>query len=172
MQESPELLNNQAIQLASHGDFAEAIACFKCAITIQGENHLLWYNLGMTYKDSGDLKQAQNALEHALTLAPYDEEIIESLAALNFSMGHIEEAMEYCGLGLHLNMNNPHLWNTIGVLYFNCNEYEDASEAFEHAVSINPYYYDALFNLRDTYEQLGNTAGKIECENRMRDIKK
>ena len=65
---------------------------------------------------------------------------------------------------------NYHLWNTLGVLYFNQSDYESASEAFEQAITINPYYYDALFNLRDAYGELGNTVGAAICAQRMREI--
>ena len=65
MTERPDKLNNQAILLASGGEYTEAIACFKRAIIIQRDNYLLWYNLGVTYRDSGDLKNAVSALEKA-----------------------------------------------------------------------------------------------------------
>ena len=59
MIESCEKLNNQAINLAASGDFEEAIACLKRAITIEKENYLLWFNLGITYRDAGDLQKAK-----------------------------------------------------------------------------------------------------------------
>ena len=53
-----------------------------------------------------------------------------------------------------------------------CSEkYEDAAEAFEMALSIYPNYYDALFNLRDTYLELGNKTGAKECTECMKRLK-
>src|SRR5574344_1604883 len=82
MLESCETLNNQAIVLAQEGDYDEAIACFKRALTMENQNFLLWYNLGLTYRDSGDLDKARSAVEKAHVINPDDEEIIETLAAL------------------------------------------------------------------------------------------
>ena len=65
MLENCEKLNNQAINLASKGNFEEAIACLKRAITIEKENYLLWYNLGITYRDAGDLYNAKVSVEKA-----------------------------------------------------------------------------------------------------------
>ena len=65
MIERSDVLNNQAISLASEGNFKDAIACFKRAIFIEKENHLLWYNLGITYRDAGDLSNAKKSLETA-----------------------------------------------------------------------------------------------------------
>ncbi|MDR1785828.1 MAG: tetratricopeptide repeat protein [Spirochaetaceae bacterium] len=166
--ENAETLNTQAIELAAQGDYNEAIACFKRAISIEKSNILLWYNLGITYRDLGDLELARTTLEYANDLAEgEDEEILETLSLLCFTIGIMDEAFAYCMDGLALNDKNPHLWNNLGVLFFNNTEYEDACYAFENAVSLCPYYYDALFNLRDTYIELENDAGAEECERRM-----
>ncbi len=170
MQENSESLNAQAIDLASQGDYPEAIACFKKAIILDKDNYLLWYNLGITYRDAGDTDHAQFALKQAYELNDEDEEVIETLANLYITLGEPDEAMKYCSAGLEINSLNPHIWNSTGVLLFSQGEYQDASEAFEHAVTLDPHYYDALYNLRDTYEQLGNTAGVEECRNKMKDL--
>ena len=65
---------------------------------------------------------------------------------------------------------NSRLWNTLGVIFFNQEEYESAAEAFERAVSINPYYYDALYNLRDTYDELTIEAGKAVCQEKLSNL--
>ncbi len=170
MRENCEKLNNQAIDLASKGQYKEAIACFMRAITMERQNYLLWYNLGITYRDSGDLAAAKLTMEKAFRINPEDDGVIETLAIICFNMGSLNEAMNYCIIGLQFNENNYHLWNTMGVLYFNQSCYEDASEAFEQALTINPYYYDSLYNLRDTYEELGNKAGMEECSARMAEL--
>lgn len=170
MMESCESLNNQAIRLSSDGQFPEAIACFKRALTMDNKNYLLWYNLGITYRDSGNFTEAKSAVEQAFNLNPNDEEILETLALLCFNTDSIDEAFYYCNMGLYLNNSNSHFWNTMGVLLFNQSEYEDASECFETAVSINPYYYDALYNLRDTYDELGNTVGRDECSAKLKNL--
>ncbi len=172
MIESCENLNNQAIELAQKGEYREAIACFKRALAMENQNYLLWFNLGITYRDSGDLDDAKSSIEMALAIHPEDQEIIETLAALCYSMGFMEESMQYCSIGLQLNSQNSHLWNTMGVLCFNESDFNGASEAFEQALTINPYYYDALFNLKDTYNEMGNKEGEAECLRRMKELRK
>jgi tetratricopeptide (TPR) repeat protein len=169
--ENAENLNTQAIELASQGAYPEAIACFKRAISMETANILLWYNLGITYRDSGDLERAKTTLEYANDLAEEtDEEILETLSLVCFTLGEMDEAFMYCMDGLDLNDRNPHLWNTLGVLFFNRADYVEAGAAFENAVSLSPYYYDALYNLCDTYIELDNKAGADECERRMAEL--
>lgn len=170
MHENPELLNSRAIELAAHGEYSEAIACFKRAIAIEKSNYLLWYNLGITYRDAGQLSLAQEALEKAYAIEDNDDEVLEMLALVCFDSNQFDEALQYCAEGLDLNPANAHLWNTMGVVYFNRSEYTLACEAFEHAVTINPYYYDALYNLRDTYDELGNKAGVAMCQRQMQQL--
>ena len=79
--------------------------------------------------------------------------------------------MQLCAEALTRNEMNARIWNTFGVLYFNKNEMDLAAEAFEKAVMINPYYYDALYNLRDTYEEMGNKDGMNLCIKQMKLIK-
>ncbi len=168
MLESVESLNNQAVIFASKGDFREAIACLKKAITFDKKNHHLWFNLALTYRDAGEFPKAKSAMEQAWKIAPQNEEIIESMAVLCFSMGNMEESLFYCANGLEVNCYNAHFWNTTGVVFFNLEDYEKASDFFEHAVVLDPNYYDAVYNLRDTYEELGNKSGVEECNRKMK----
>ncbi|MCH5288848.1 MAG: tetratricopeptide repeat protein [Treponema sp.] len=170
MRETPEKLNTQAIELAQQGNYTEAIACFKRALSLERHNHLLWYNLGITYRDAGDLTNARIALERAYEINDEDDDIVETLAVTCFHMGDYVTATEYCTDGLATNSDNAHLWNLLGVINFNRDEYALAAESFEQAITINPYYYDALYNLRDAYAELGNKAGVAMCEQQMRHI--
>ena len=168
MIESCEKLNNQAINLAASGNFEEAIACLKRAITIEKENYLLWFNLGITYRDAGDLNNAKEAVEKAFIMNPEDGEVLETLAHLSLTTGNMDDARRYSLLGIQLHPENAHIWNTTGVIYFKNGDYEEACLSFEQALILNPYYYDALYNLRDTYEELGNKAGYESCVEKLK----
>ena len=171
MLESADFLNNQAIELTNKGNFAEAIACYKRALTIDRDNALLWFNLGITYHKKGDLHGAKRSLRTAYELDPCDPESIEQLAIVCLDRKEFLEAVEYCQAGLNENPANAHLWNTLGVIFFNQEDYEMAAESFERAVSINPYYYDVLYNLRDSYSELGNKTGAADCQERLSKLK-
>lgn len=172
MQERADRLNNQAITFASDGAFTEAIACFKRAITLDKDNYLLWYNLGLTYRDCGKLKDACDCLEIAANYSPDNLDVKETLATLYLSLGKAENVKSICMEMLDSNPSAAHFWNLLGVVEFQAENYEKAADFFEHAVFFNPYYLDALYNLTDTYTTLGNHKGKIECEKKILQIKK
>lgn len=170
MTETAERLNNQAILLAKDGSYTEAIACFARAIMIDKTNALLWFNLALTYRDAGNLTHAKAILMKAKELAPEDTDIIKELALLMFSLGDFDSSLNICAEGLCLNPEDYNLWNTRGVNFFNKGIYDEACESFENAVYLNPYYADALFNLRDTYVKIGNKIGENECSMRLREL--
>lgn len=172
MIEKPETLNNQAIMLAADGSFTEAIACFKRALVIEKNNYLLWYNLGVTYRDAGELKKAKHALQTAMSIKPENEDVIETLATICLSLKEMDEVARICKHGLLINDENSHFYNLIGVSLFQLERYQEAAECFEEAVCINPFYEDGLFNLRDTYSLLKNKSGEQECERRLKEISK
>ena len=172
MIEQADKLNNQAIILASDGEYNEAIACFKRAITLDKSNYLLWYNLGVTYRDLGELEKARVALETAYNLDPENDDAEETFATLCLMQKNYEEVLAICETGLYRNPYNSHLWNLVGVTNFQNENYEDAATCFEQAVFINPYYLDALYNLRDTYDFLKNTKGITEINIRINEIEK
>jgi len=171
MIEQPDKLNNQAIQLSSEGDYDSAIACFKRAIILEQDNYLLWYNLGVTYRDAGEFSNARDALRKAYEMNSTNEDVVEALVTVCLQMERIQEAANIAKKGLQQDEYNSRFWNLLGVTYFQKEKYEEACTCFEDAVSLNPYYKDALFNLRDTYSQLGNKAGEAECAMRLSELK-
>ena len=172
MIEKVDQLNNQAIQLAKTGDYEEAIACFKRAITIDKNNHLIWYNLGVTYRDAGKLNDAQSALKQASKLAPDNEDVMETYATVCLLKKDYEEVINVCKECLVQNFQWYNMWNILGVVAFENNKLDKAAEYFEESVSIYPYNLDSLYNLRDTYEKLGNEAGKEACQERIDELEK
>lgn len=171
MKESVETLNNNALHLAEKGSYDEAIECLKRALTLDPLNHLIWFNLGVTFRDCGMMKEAADSFAKAHDIDEDEESYTDALAITRMNMGNIDEAMQLCAEALTRNEMNARIWNTFGVLYFNKNKMDLAAEAFEKAVMINPYYYDALYNLRDTYEEMGNKDGMNLCIKQMKLIK-
>ena len=172
MIERSDKLNNQAILLASDGSYQEAIACFKRAIVIDKENSLLWYNLGVTYRDAGNLVEAEKSLSTAFMISPENMDIEETYATICLMQKDLESVREICVEGLDYNPLHSHLFNLLGVVEFQSENYDEAAEYFEEAVHINPYYLDALYNLKDTYSMLNNKNGEYEVEQKIKEIEK
>ena len=172
MQENSEILNSRAIELATDGAYPEAVACLKRALSIDRDNYLLWFNLGVIYRNSGDLEFAKQALKKAASINSEDADIFETLGLICYSLQEYDDAYGYYIAALEITQDNATLWNNLGVLLFARGEYADVCEAFEEAITIFPHYYDALYNLRDTYTELGNTKGAAICNEQLKTLGK
>ena len=51
---------------------------------------------------------------------------------------------------------NPTFWCSIGVLYFQINQFRDALDAYSRAIRINPYIPEVWFDLGSLYESCNN----------------
>ncbi|MGL4986634.1 MAG: tetratricopeptide repeat protein [Treponemataceae bacterium] len=163
MHENSENLNIQAIELASCGEYEEAVACLKKALSLDKSNYLLWFNLGIMHRSYGDLESAKSNLLQALNLFSDDDELYDSLGLVCFSLQDYDSALDFYIRGLEVRDTNASLWNNMGVALFTIEKYEDACASFEQALTIDPHFYDALFNLRDTYEQQGDAKAAEIC---------
>lgn len=52
--------------------------------------------------------------------------------------------------------SNPTFWCSIGVLYYQINQYRDALDAYSRAIRLNPYISEVWFNLGSLYESCNN----------------
>jgi len=170
MKERADILNNQAILFARDGQYSDAIACLRRAIHIDRNNYLPWYNLGITYRDAGEMGEALDAFRIAFRISPAKEDVAETLAVHLLNMHMVDEAFKVVEDGLDFHPASEHLWNVMGVLQFNCDEYALAADSFEMAVTIDPYYADALYNLRDTYVELHKAKAAAIIEMRLREL--
>ena len=170
MTERADVLNNQAILLAKDGQYNDAIACLRRAIHIDRTNYLVWFNLGITYRDSGNMMEALAAFRNAFRISPQREDVVETLSIHLLKMHMADEAFQVCQDGLDFNPTSEKLWNVMGVLNFNMDDFSSAAECFEMAVTINPYSFDALYNLRDTYLELNNVKAAGILEGRIREL--
>lgn len=51
---------------------------------------------------------------------------------------------------------NPTFWCSIGVLYYNINQFRDALDAYSSAIRINPYISEVRFDLGNLYKSCNN----------------
>lgn len=172
MTERADLLNNQAILFARDGQYNDAIACLRRAIHIDRTNYLPWYNLGITYRDAGNVMEALESFRNAFRICPQKEDVAETLAVHLLNLHMPDDAMKVVEEGLDFHPASEKLWNVMGVIQFNCSEFDLAADSFEMAVTIDPYYGDALYNLRDTYLELHKSKAAAIIDGRLKDLKK
>ncbi|TDL13750.1 hypothetical protein BD410DRAFT_365540 [Rickenella mellea] len=71
------------------------------------------------------------------------------------------EAYEAYQQAVYRDGRNPTFWCSIGVLYFQINQYHDALDACSRAIRINPYISDVWFDLGSHYESCNNQTSDV-----------
>jgi len=125
---------NNAVQLTSSGDYANAITLYDLALSsntteIQESDALLYTYQGKSYAQIqlGNYSGAINTVNTGLALYPTDEQ----------------------------------LWNNKGYAQFKAGDYADAVTSYNNALANDANYTTALVNKGDAFEKLGNYQGAV-----------
>ncbi len=77
------------------------------------------------------------------------------LARMHFEQGRVPEALEEIERSISLDDSLPQTHHYKGYIFWNLEQWEDAAEAFEDAIALQPYYTDARMFLATCLENLG-----------------
>src|ERR1043166_3249010 len=136
--------------------FIESIAAFRQALRLNPNFADAYHALGVAYNDSKHFGDAIDAFKHALQLLPGRAETLSELAYSYSMSGQSQEAIDYCMEALRIRPDlNAVTYNTLGVAYFNLEKREQALEAFEHAIKLEPNNAAFYNNLGYTYAEIG-----------------
>ncbi|MDR0375231.1 MAG: tetratricopeptide repeat protein [Treponema sp.] len=167
--ESSSDLNRAGIALTRAGEPFEAIAVFDKAISLDKDNPVLHLNKGLSEQKTGNYEAASRCFEKAIALRSGFSDAWAALGLVHYESGRLETAERCYARALEGERKSETL-NNLGVVYFNQERYEDARRCFEEAVALSPFFYDALYNLRDAYTELNDLQAASEVDRAMRAI--
>lgn len=168
--ETAASLNDSGIVLTEADRPSEAIPLFQKALLLEPANPLLWLNLGIAQYRAGDYDEAESSLERSISIDSSCAETLCSLGLLSYARERYDEAERFYREALDRDPSAARCWNNLGVLYFVEGAVPEARECFEKAVTLNPHYYDAVFNLRDACAEMGDDRAYAEFARRLADL--
>ncbi len=148
---SPVLNVNLSYAYLNKKDWPKAEAQARQAIQQQPDLATAYNNLGIALAQQNRLEEAREALGQALRLSPLDREQVLNLAAVEFTLGHEEQALELFLKALALDPNNPGngpIYNNLAVLYYRRGQYEKSWDfclkALQSGVRVAPDLVEEL----------------------------
>ena len=169
---SADTLNTQGIELSHTGKYEKAILAFTTALEIEPANPQIIYNMALVFIKKEDWHTSEELLKRAIELDGAEADFYNDLGLCLYRQNNKAGAVESYEKALELNPTHSVAWNNRGVVYFKEENYTKAEEAFRTSVNLNPDWEDSWFNLRDTYEMLGERDKWKKAHSQYRKLKK
>ena len=124
--------------------------------------------LARVLRDTGQVSASIEALEEALSGHPNPDHAYRELADSYERIGELEEAERYLRTATALNEADWLNWNWLGALLAKLGRYDEARDAFQHAVDVAPdHIYRPLENLGTIYLFEADYEAAIETYERI-----
>ena len=136
------------VALARQGKTDEAMVYYHEALRIKPNDESTHNNLGVAFANKGKFDEAIEHFKEALRIRPDYVYANRNLGGALARLGKMEEAIGYYEKALKIDRDNAVTHNNLGLALANVGRDEEAIGHFQEALKINPYYDDAINNLR------------------------
>ncbi|OYZ67460.1 MAG: hypothetical protein B7X98_02640, partial [Methylophilaceae bacterium 17-43-7] len=141
----------------------EAEQAYLQAIHLDDSYLPAYKNLGMLYKDTGQVKAAENCYLKALSLEPATAETLNNMGVVMMNQGRYAEAEENVRQALVLAPKLGDAWNNLGLIMQAKMVNVEAEQAFEQALKCQPNDAKTLSNFSVTLKLLGKLSQAEAC---------
>ena len=141
---------NLGLNYDTLGDIVKAEAFYKKALEIDPNFLLALINLGIIDAENKRYDAAIKELTHASRLAPRDATTFDNLAVAYFEKGDTQNALLNFQKSMEADRYYPGVYHHVGIILRDNGRLEDSIPYFEKAISLNPYFTAAIFQLAKT----------------------
>lgn len=167
----------KAITLAYlSGDMAEkAFELAEKVMEIEKNGKKLYYTIAKVFENKNSLTKDFTFIDRAIemydklaTLEPKNFNTYLSISICYAKKGEWQNSVRFCKKALEVNPNSYECNNQMGLVYYCCNEIEDAVKHYEIALSLKPKGdYRIYSNLAYAYEKRGELKKAIKIFNKL-----
>ncbi|MCE5301061.1 MAG: tetratricopeptide repeat protein [Spirochaetia bacterium] len=147
-------------------DYDRAKVLYERIVDVKPDFDIGHFNLGVINYQERDLDGAQKNYEDVLAIKPDDNSAKENLAAIHIMNGNFEVAVKYLKDVIDANPDDDvileNAYFNLGVAYLRQKKYPGALDAFEQAISIEPWDMAAYVNAAILAEELGQKDKAIK----------
>ncbi len=135
----------------SQGDYETALNLFLKAETTQSGSPGFHFHLGEAYRNLKNYDKAREQCQKVLEIDPNNASAWLGLARIHSSLFENEQGIEMARKALGLNFHLPPAHYCIGVCSTRLQKFDEAIQAFETAISMNPNFAEAHARLARIY---------------------
>lgn len=138
-----------------------SITLFEYAAIVK-DNHLVHYNLGIAYREKGNLPAAIDHLRKAGKMRPDLANVQNNLGVALMERGEWEDAEKAFSRAIQLQPDHAGAYNNIAMILYHKKDYEAAQKYFLRAVALRPDYANAHYRLALIYGYYGQEAEALK----------
>ena len=144
-QEILEAYLNLGMVLRKAGEYTEACERLQCVIARDPNSTSAYLLLGLTQLDAKQYSDAEASLQRVVEIAAADDDA--TLKAAYFSLGSVEQGLGKYGAAIAALKNaigfgheTADAWDLLGDNYAFDDQMDEALQAFDHAIQIDPQH--------------------------------
>jgi tetratricopeptide (TPR) repeat protein len=156
----------QGNSLLAQGRVAEAIACYRQAVSADPRDADAHLNLGFGLSQLGQLSDAEAALQQAVALASGSADAWYVLATVRLSQGRLPDALPCLQRALSLNPELAPACRDLGYLHFQLKDMEAAERVLKDGIARCPEFAELHCNLGNVYAEQMDGSRALACYSR------
>jgi tetratricopeptide (TPR) repeat protein len=128
-----------AVQLHQSGQLVAAARLYESFLDRDASHADSLHLLGIARLQLGQPLQAAELIAHAVGLFPQAAVFRATLAEAYRALGQYDRVVECCLAALELGLNDPAVWNNLGLAFEALGRHSEAADAFREALALRPH---------------------------------
>ena len=149
--------NEFGIKLHNEGEYKSALKHFEKVIALAPTEYFGYFNMGNTYFELKDFRNAKEFIKKALQFEPNHEPVHANLGEVYRNQGEFEKSLSCYNEAIKINPKNPNNYYNVAITFNEVGQTEKAEENYQKAISIDQKHIESHHNLALLYEEKGRT---------------
>ncbi len=160
---TPELIRRVAAAKWHEKEYEESAALFGFLTFLEPQNHVAWYNKGVTLGKLGRTKEALDAYEKAIQGNLDFADSWYNKGAVLSDLGRTKKALAAFNRVIELDPDDPSAWYNKGNALYELGRTEEALDAYEKAIQFKHDNADAWINKGTALIKLGRPKEALDA---------
>jgi tetratricopeptide (TPR) repeat protein len=163
--------DQRATRLANQGNFREAEACYRHALSLMPDHAGLHHNLGSVLQQQWKIEEAAACYRRAVELMPGYAKAYCSLGTVLDRQGELDEAIAMYRHAVELAPDFAEAHSNLGLALHGQGHFDEAAKSYRRAIELAPDLFEAHYNLANVLKEQGKQSDAVPYYRRTLAIK-
>ncbi len=150
-----------AISSHKNKQFQKALQEYQKVLKLNPSNNQAHNNLGLVYKDMGDLDRAATEYMQLIAIEPNNAKAYHNLGTIYYLQGRFSEAVQEFRKALAIDGSKVESYVNLALAYKKQGRTGEAVQVFQHLLSIDTQLAEAHYNMALLMEEMGDVSNAL-----------